>query len=157
MGKGSLRSTKRFCKIQRGSLIGSYTRHMCFPSGPITSKASRKVRRITRPRCSGFCCVMWLSISFSCRASSTLLLLIIFKATSCSDCHLRLNCEARNQSLNSQHEAGKHLRMWVDTLKCLELAIRLIVNRQSDFLVENIVHRGVKFSRRRGNIILPRY
>lgn len=127
MGKGSLRLTKRLCKIQRGSLIGSYTRHMCFPSGPFTSKASRQVRRITRPRCSGFCCVMWLSISFSCRELSALLLLIIFKATSCSDCHLRLNCEDQNQFLNSQHKAGKHLRMWVDTLKYLGLAIRLIV------------------------------
>ena len=107
MGKGRLRSTKRLCKIQSGSLIGSYTRHMCFPSGPVTSKSSRHVRRITRPRCSGFCCVIWLSISFSCWASSALLLLIIFRATVCSDCHLSLNFEDKDQFLGGQHDTGK--------------------------------------------------
>lgn len=105
--KEAWRSTKRLCKIQRGSLIGSYTRHMCFPSGPDTSKSSRHVRRITRPRCSEFCCVIWLSISFSCRASSALLLLIIFRATFCSDCHLSLNRENQEQFIDSQHEAGE--------------------------------------------------
>lgn len=119
MGKGSLRSTKRLCKIQRGSLIGSYTRHMCFASGPSTSKLSRHVRRITQPRCSGFCCVIWLSMSSSCRASSASLLLIIFRSLFFSDCHLSLNCEDQSQFVGSQHKGGTHV---TDMRRYLEMS-----------------------------------
>lgn len=118
MGKGILRSTNRLCKIQIGSLIGSYTRHICLPSGPVTSTSSRHVRRITRPRCSGFCCMIWLSISFSCRASSALLLLIILRTTVRSDCHLSLIWVDHGQFLCSQTkdestftDAGRYLEM----------------------------------------------
>ena len=104
---------KCLSKIQKGSLITLYTRYICFLSGPFTSKSSRHVRSITQPRCLGFCWVICLSVSLSCRASSTLLLLMILTATGFSDCHLKLTCGGKVSFCTANMTQVRAVTAWV--------------------------------------------